>query len=162
MARSAEALFMGSHTNKIDAKGRIASPADFRKALDLDAFNGFYCTPSLYGPHLDCGGPSYIRGLQAMIGALDPFDPDRIALEEAMIGRTRPVAFDADGRFILPQVLRNHAGLVEQAHFIGLGEKFQIRSADEADVQLAGVLERARGALHKLKNPAPSASVESS
>ncbi|HXI87170.1 MAG TPA: hypothetical protein VNH64_06900, partial [Parvularculaceae bacterium] len=91
MARSAEALFLGSHINKIDAKGRIAAPSDFRKALDLDAFNGFFCLPSLIGPWLDCGGGDYIERLKAMIIALDPFDPDRTALHEALIGEARRI-----------------------------------------------------------------------
>lgn len=154
MLRSAEALFLGFHFNKIDVKGRIAAPADYRRALDLKAFNGFYCVPSLVGPYLDCGGGGYILGLQAMIAALDPYDPDRAALEEALIGRSRPVPFDGDGRFILPQPLRDHARLEERVFFVGRGETFQIRSADAAEAQMADAAERARGALAKLKNPA--------
>ncbi|MGE0409581.1 MAG: division/cell wall cluster transcriptional repressor MraZ [Amphiplicatus sp.] len=154
MLRSAEALFLGSHLNKIDAKGRIAAPADFRRALDLKAFHGFYCTPSLLGPFLDCGGGDYILGLKDMIAALDPFDPDRAALEEALIGRSRQIPFDGDGRFILPQPLRDHVKLDERAFFIGFGETFQIRSAEEAEARMSEAAERARAALGKLRNPA--------
>lgn len=154
MLRSAEALFLGSHINKIDAKGRIAAPADFRKALDLKAFNGFFCTPSLTGPYLDCGGGDLIERLQAMIAALDPYDPDREALNEALLGEGRRVPFDSDGRFILPQHLRDHARLDGQVYFVGLGDSFQIRSAEGAEERKAAVAERARAALSKLKNPA--------
>jgi MraZ protein len=153
MVRSAEALFLGVHTNKIDAKGRIAAPADFRRALDLTRFNGFFCVPSLLGPMLDCGGADYIETLRAMIDALDPFDPDRTDLQEALIGQARKVMFDGDGRFILPALLRDHAGLDDQAFFIGLGESFQIWGADGAEARLAAAAGRARGALKKLRNP---------
>ncbi|MEE2693059.1 MAG: division/cell wall cluster transcriptional repressor MraZ [Pseudomonadota bacterium] len=155
MLRSAEALFLGSHINKIDAKGRIAAPADFRRALDLDRYNGFYCVPSLIGPWLDCGGTDYIEGLIAMISALDPYDPDRADLEDSLIGRSRPVPFDGDGRFILPQPLRDHAGLDDRALLIGRGETFQIRRADGAEEHLSAAAERAKNALRKLRNPAP-------
>ena len=67
MARAPEASFLGRHINKIDAKGRIAAPADFRKALDLARFNGFFAIPSLEGEHLDCGGGAYIAKLKASI-----------------------------------------------------------------------------------------------
>lgn len=154
MLRSAEALFLGSHINKIDAKGRIAAPADFRKALDLKAFNGFFCTPSLTGPHLDCGGGDFIERLQAMISALDPYDPDREALYEALLGEGRRIPFDADGRFILPQHLRDHARLDGQAYLVGLGDTFQIRSADGAEARKSDIADRARAALSRLKNPA--------
>ncbi|MBB5519244.1 division/cell wall cluster transcriptional repressor MraZ [Amphiplicatus metriothermophilus] len=155
MLRSAETLFLGSHINKVDAKGRIAAPADFRRALKLDAFNGFYCVPSLLGPYLDCGGANFIENLQAMIAALDPYDPDRAALQETLIGQARPIPFDGDGRFILPQPLREHARIGERALLMGCGETFQIRDAQGAEERLAAATERARRALGKLRNPPP-------
>jgi|FLYL01.1.fsa_nt_gi MraZ protein len=153
MLRSAETLFLGSHINKVDAKGRIAAPADFRRALKLDSFNGFYCVPSLRGPFLECGGADFIENLQAMIAALDPFDPDRADLQEALIGQARPIPFDGDGRFILPQPLREHAGIGERVLLMGCGEIFQIRDAQGAAERLAAAAERARKALGKLRNP---------
>lgn len=153
MLRPAEALFLGRHINKIDAKGRIAAPAEFRRALKLETFNGFFCVPSLTGPSLDCGGADFIEALQAMISALDPFDQDRIDLQEALIGQARPVPFDGDGRFILPQLLREHACLDGEALFIGCGDTFQVRSAKGAEERLAEASERARAALSRLRNP---------
>ena len=153
MARSAAASFLGSHTNRIDAKGRVAAPADFRKALDLTAFNGFFCVPSLDGGAIDCGGPDFIEGLKAMISALDPFDDGRILLEEELLGRARPISFDADGRFILPKELREHAGIDGEAFFIGLGEKFQIRKPAEGQAPSEERKARAKAALARLRNP---------
>lgn len=151
--RSAEALFTGSQTARIDAKGRIAAPAEFRRALDTKRCNGFYCTPALDSAHLDCGGPDFIERLQAMIGALEPYDCDRADLEEALIGRARLVPLDADGRFILPQPLKDYAGLSESVFFIGLGGRFQIRDGEGAEAHMKAVATRAAAASHKLKNP---------
>ncbi len=144
---------MGSQTAKIDPKGRIAAPADFRRALDCKRFNGFWCMPALDGPRLNCGGADYIEGLQAMIAALDPYDPDRADLQEALIGQSRQIPFDADGRFILPQPLKDYAGLSDRVFFIGLGDHFQIRIADGAEQKLRDAATRAATAVHKLKNP---------
>lgn len=153
MRRSADALFMGCHTNKVDTKGRIAAPADFRRALKLESFCGFYCVPSLVGPYLDAGGADFIEAFQQMIAALDPFDPDRIDLQESLIGQARPVPFDGDGRFILPKPLRDYAGIGENAFFIGCGATFQIRNAEGAEERIDAARERARKALSRLKNP---------
>ena len=158
MLRSAaETLFLGSHINRIDAKGRIAAPADFRRALDLESFNGFFCLPSLRGPFIDCGGRDYIASLQSMVVELDPFDPDREALQEWFTAETRRVSFDADGRFILPPHLREHARLEDSAYFVGLGASFQIRSGEGAEARKNEIAERARAALSRLRNPAPPA-----
>jgi MraZ protein len=160
MLRSAETLFLGSHINRIDAKGRIAAPADFRRALDLDAFNGFFCLPSLRGPFLECGGGDYVTDLQRMVAALDPFDPDREALHEWFSAEARRIPFDGDGRFILPPHLREHARLEDSAYFVGLGEMFQIRSGEGVEARKADIAERARAALSRLRNPAPAPAVE--
>lgn len=157
MLRPAEALFLGRHTNKIDSKGRIAAPAEFRRALKNETFNGFFCTPSLVGPYLECGGSDFIESLQAMISALDPFDQDRLDLQEAVIGQARAISFDGDGRFIIPQPLRDHARLEDQALFIGCGNIFQLRSAAGAEQRLAEAAKRAKAALVRLRNPSPAA-----
>ncbi len=153
MFRPAEALFLGRHINKIDAKGRIAAPAEFRRAMKLESFNGFFCAPSLVGPWLDCGGADFIEALQAMISELNPFEQDRMDLQEALIGQARAIPFDGDGRFILPQPLREHVRLDGEALFIGCGAVFQVRSAEGAEERLAEAAKRARAALSRLKNP---------
>lgn len=149
---SAEALFMGSQTARVDAKGRIAAPADFRRALDLKRFNGFVATPNLDAPYLDCAGHDYFDRLNDMIMALPPFDPDRADLQEALIGRARTIQFDADGRFILPPPLKDYAGIGDSVYFIGLGEKFQIRTGEGAEARMNEVAARAAAAAHKLQN----------
>ena len=137
MLRPAEALFLGSHTNRIDAKGRIATPADFRKALDTDAFNGFVCVPSLTGPYLDCGGFDLLARLQAEIDEMDPDDPERDAKEIAVMGRARKLTFDKDGRIILPKVFVEHANLEGEACFVGRGSYFQLWNVADVEKRFA-------------------------
>ncbi len=156
MLRSAEALFLGSHTNKIDAKGRIATPADFRKALDLDAFNGFFCIPSLTGPFIDCGGLDLLARMKTRIDGMDPYDPDREAMEIALMGRARKLPFDKDGRTILPKPLIDHAGLDGEACFVGRGDFFQIWNASEIEERFAQAEKRAQEARFSLKDRARS------
>lgn len=156
MLRSAENSFVGSHTNRIDGKGRVAAPADFRRALDLARFNGFFCIPSLEGPFLECGGPDYIEWLKRMIAPLPPFDPRRRAIQRQVIGAARPISFDADGRFILPEPMRAHASLEGEAYFIGVGDTFQIWRPDRAAAQNEELADIALEALLSLGAPGSS------
>lgn len=151
--RSPETSFLGSHINKIDAKGRVAAPADFRRALEADPIRGFYCLPSLRGPYLECGGGDLITFFKEMIGELQPFEEDREELEAHLLGQVRALAFDTEGRVVIPEPLRMHAALTERALFQGRGETFWILSAEGAEERLAASRDRARAALQRLRNP---------
>ena len=153
MLRSAGTLFLGSHTNKIDAKGRIATPADFRKALDLEEFSGFVCMPSLTGPYLDCGGFDLLDRLQARIDQMDPFDPGRDAMEIAIMGRSRKLPLDKDGRTILPKTFLDHADLEGEATFVGRGSYFQIWNSKVVEERFEEAEKRAQEARFGVRNP---------
>lgn len=156
MRRGAETLFFGSYTNKIDAKGRLATPALFRRALDLERVNAIYCIPSTDEPCLDCGGVDYIETLMASITALDPFSKERRSLERTVTARTSVVALDKEGRINLPEHLLGHVRLNGKALFAGLGHSFQIWNPDEF-AAIVPVEEKIAGAAKlSLRNPTPS------
>jgi MraZ protein len=138
----------------LDAKGRVAAPADFRRALDGDPIRGFYCLPSLRGPYLECGGGDFISYIKEMMrDNLDPFDPDRDALETHVIAKIRSLPFDTEGRVVIPEQFREHARLAERVIFQGRGETFTIMPAEGAEERDAATLERAKAALLRLRNP---------
>ncbi len=153
--RSPETSFLGSHINRIDAKGRVAAPADFRRALEGDPIRGFYCLPSLRGAFLECGGGDLISFFKEMINELQPFEEDREALEEHLIGQMRSLPFDTEGRVVIPEPLRLYANLSERVLFQGRGEFFFIMPAENAEERLAATRERARAALQRLRTPKP-------
>jgi MraZ protein len=148
MSRSAETSFLGSHVNKLDAKGRVAVPADYRRALEGDPVKGFFCLPSLKGDFLECGGGDFVSRLKAWIEPLPFYSDERELLEEQLLGQMRALAFDTEGRVVLPEQFRSHARLTDHAHFIGRGESFIIQATPE---DLAAVDRRRRAALDVLR-----------
>lgn len=159
MRRGAETLFFGSYTNKIDAKGRLATPALFRRALDLERVNAIYCIPSSEEPCLECGGVDYIESLMASIAALDPFSKERRSLERTITARTCVVSLDKEGRVVLPKRLRDHARLDGEAMFAGLGHSFQIWNPAEFEKTSAEEEIFASDAKLSLRNPSPAGEV---
>lgn len=153
MRRGAGARFFGSYTNKIDAKGRLATPAAFRRVLDLAAENVIYCLPSTDEPCLECGGADYIDYLLAMIEDLDPYSEKRIALERALATQMTPVTTDTEGRINLPEELRNHAKLNGQALFAGHIRSFQIWNPELFAAPLDEAKKIAAEAKRSLRNP---------
>jgi MraZ protein len=123
--------FVSTFTNRIDAKGRISVPAPFRAVLERDRYAvggtaGIYCYPSLDAPALDAGGERLARKIDALLGALPDYSDERDELSVALYGDVHVLGIDGDGRVILPQSLRAHAGLKAEVTFVGLGDKFQI------------------------------------
>ena len=153
MRRGAGARFFGSYVNKIDAKGRLATPAAFRRVLDLASENVIYCIPSTYEPCIECGGADYIDNLMAMIEGLDPYSPKRIALERAVATQMNPIAPDGEGRINLPDDLRRHAQLNGHALFAGHIRSFQIWNPDVFSTALDEAKKIASDAKLSLRNP---------
>lgn len=153
MRRGAGARFFGSYVNKIDAKGRLATPAVFRRVIDLAAENVIYCLPSTEEPCLECGGAEYIDYLMEMIEDLDPYSEKRVALERAIATQMTPVNTDPEGRINLPEDLRKHAQLDGQALFAGHIRSFQIWNPELFTGPLDEAKKIANDAKRSLRNP---------
>ncbi len=156
MRRGAETLFLGSFVNKIDVKGRLATPARFRRVLDLERGGSIYCIPSTDENCLDCGGAFYIETLMASISALDPFSAKRRSLERTVTARVVELGLDKEGRIVLPQKLRESALLDGKALFAGLGASFQIWNPDEFQKISAEQEKITAEAKLSLRNPTPA------
>lgn len=133
MRRDAETLFLGSFVNKIDAKGRLATPARFRRVLELEKATTVYVIPSPDEPCLEVGGPAYIESLTQSIMTLPRFSDERMLLQKRLTGKTLSLSMDSEGRFILPKELRDHARLNGEAAFSGQMDFFQIWSPEGLD-----------------------------
>jgi MraZ protein len=123
--------FVSTFTNKIDAKGRVSIPAPFRAVLERDGYKGggaggIYCYPSLDAPAIDAGGERLAQKIDRLLSGLPDYSDERDELSVALYGDVQVVAIDGDGRIVLPEGLRAHAGLQGTVTFVGLGDKFQI------------------------------------
>jgi MraZ protein len=135
--------YVSTFTNKIDAKGRVSVPAPFRLVLERDGYSsaaggagpaagssggggGIYCYPSLDSAAIDAGGERLARKIDALLANLADYSDERDELSVALYGDVQVLNVDPDGRIVLPESLRAHAGLTNQVTFVGLGDKFQI------------------------------------
>ncbi|WP_425409536.1 division/cell wall cluster transcriptional repressor MraZ [Hyphococcus sp.] len=156
MRRAAGARFFGSYVNKIDAKGRLATPALFRRALGMPEENVIYCAPSTEEPCIECGGADYIDNLMEMIDQLDPFSPRRVSLERIFATQMTPLSADKEGRINLPDALRKHAKLDGEALFAGHVRSFQIWNPEIFAEALEEAKKISSEARLSLRNPAPA------
>jgi MraZ protein len=119
--------FVSTFQNKIDSKGRVSVPASYRTVLERAGYaGGIYCYPSLDAPALDAGGQSLAQKIDDLLNDLAPYSDERDELSVALYGEVHVLTLDQDGRIVLPEVLRAHAGLSTHVTFVGLGQKFQM------------------------------------
>ena len=121
------ALFTGHTVNKVDRKGRVSVPANFRNELAKLSFPGVIVYPSPEGlPALDGAGIDWLENLSANFGSANPFAPKLPKSRMALFGQVERLNFDPEGRVILTRELMDHANISDAAAFIGMGETFQI------------------------------------
>src|ERR1700729_1484158 len=118
--------FVSHYVLRLDAKGRVSVPASFRAVLGRDGFDGLYCYPTLDNPALDAGGNALLAEIERLIGDFPPYSDDREQFSVALYGPSEALKLHGEGRVILTDRLKEHAGIPEAAPFVGLGHKFQI------------------------------------
>jgi len=124
-------LFLSTYQNKIDKKGRVSVPASFRGALTKAAgkeedFSGIVAYGSFINRCIEACGIDRIRKLSGRIELLDPFSEERDAFATTILGGSQQLAFDGEGRVMLPESLMTLAQLSDMAVFVGKGETFEI------------------------------------
>ncbi|MGL4637423.1 MAG: division/cell wall cluster transcriptional repressor MraZ [Beijerinckiaceae bacterium] len=118
--------FVSQYTNKLDAKGRVSIPAPYRTLLAKDGFEGLYMHPTLDFPALDCGGHALLAEIDGLLARLPQFSEERDFFSTALLGASQIVKMDAEGRFVLTDMIREAAGITDTVTFVGQGHKFQI------------------------------------
>ena len=140
------ALFLSTHINKVDRKGRVSVPAAFRLALAELSFSGIVVFPAIHSRALEGSGIDRLEELSARVDALPEFSEERDALA-SIFADAQPLPFDSEGRIMLPPELCEHAGIVLEggAAFVGQGRTFQIWEPRRFEEHQAGRRAKARG-----------------
>ena len=136
--------FVSHFTNRLDAKGRVSIPAQYRSILASDGFEGLYTHPSLDAPALDCGGGGFVQEIDDLLQRFPPFSEERDALATALLGTCEILKVDTEGRVILTDPLKAFAGITTEAAFVGQGRKFQIWEPGRFRAHLEEAKARAR------------------
>ena len=119
-------MFLSSHENKIDKKGRVSVPAAFRSYLTTLGYNGFISYPSFSNPALECCTQDRIEKLSDSIDTLNPFEEKRDYFATAVLSESLNLVFDTEGRVQFSKKILNFAKIKSDVLFVGLGKTFQV------------------------------------
>ena len=142
--------FVSNATLRLDSKGRVSIPAPFRSVLSRDGFDGLYCYPALNRPAIDAGGNALMSEIEALIGRFPPYSDEREQFATALYGTSETLKIDGEGRVVLSEPLKAHAGIADAVAFVGLGHKFQIWEPGRFRNELAEATEKVRALKRQL------------
>ncbi len=143
-ARGEMDRFVSHYMLRLDAKGRVSVPASFRAVLARDGFDGLYCYPALDRPALDAGGNALLAEIELLLAGFSPFSDQREQFSLALYGPSETLKIDGEGRVVLTDALKTHAGIADAATFVGLGHKFRIWEPGRFRAELAEATEKVR------------------
>ncbi len=118
-------MFYGEYTHGLDTKGRLILPARFREVAKENSIDRFFVT----------------RGLDRCIFMFSEFEWRLIeqkfknqsftkeqarSFNRMFFAGATDVLPDKQGRFIVPQNLKEHAGIKDQAVIIGVSNRIEI------------------------------------
>lgn len=132
-------LFMDTVVNKVDAKGRVSLPADYR-AIVKDTSSEIVCYRSLSAPCVEgCLEDLLDKLATDMENSLDFFSQEQDDISNLVFGDAKRYPFDSTGRIMLSEKLLTHAQITDSAVFVGKGRKFQIWNPENWDKEEARI-----------------------
>src|SRR5512135_2079230 len=120
--------FTGSFTFKVDKKGRISVPAEYRAILSAQADGeaGILAFPWFDYRAIRACGPELMEQIAASRSPTAVFE--NAPVDSALISAADMVhlPFDGEGRVVLPRELADHAGITDSATLVGQVNYFEI------------------------------------
>jgi transcriptional regulator MraZ len=114
-------VLLGTHTRKVDAKGRVTIPAAFRKTLEEGRF-AIAPDPE----QDDCLLGFDVSDLETEAGS----SPEAVRRRRVMLSNAVTLEPDSNGRVVLPTVLRDFARIEQNVVFVGFGDSFRIHRSE--------------------------------
>jgi len=157
------ALFIGTHQNKLDAKGRVSIPAQFRSVLKKMSHAGegapvatMYLRPSHQNACIEGWTELGFEALSAPVAeGYNLFSPEHEDFVLALFGDACLMDTDKEGRIMLPDALLAHAGLTDGVVFIGTRNTFQIWEPAAGARRLVEAKENTKAAGFTVRTAAP-------
>jgi MraZ protein len=121
--------FRGINNISIDAKGRMAMPARYRERLLESCGGRLVVTVDRDHCLLVYPLPEW-EIIETKLVQLPSLNKQARLLQRLLIGHATELEMDAQGRILLPSILRDYAGVSKKAVLIGQGKKFEIWDED--------------------------------
>jgi MraZ protein len=122
-------MFRGNHPTRVDEKGRLKVPAEFKRVIDEKYAQRFYIT-SLDGIVAQIYPFEEWERIEQKLAALSTYNPTK----KKFLNRTnyygQVVEMDGQGRLLVPQILRESAQIRGEVAVLGHLTFLEVRNLE--------------------------------
>jgi MraZ protein len=111
-------MFRGNHPTRVDEKGRLKVPAEFKRVIDEKYGAQFYIT-SLDGKVAQVYPFEEWERIEQKLASLSTFNPTKKKFLDRVNYYGQMVEMDAQGRVLIPQLLRDNAQIKGEVAVLG-------------------------------------------
>lgn len=123
-------MFRGANAINLDAKGRLAMPARYRDRV-LELCQGqLIATIALEERCLWIYPMPAWNKVEEQLRVAPNMNPAVKRLNRLLVGNANEIELDSNGRFVVPPMLREHAGLDKKVVLVGQLDKFELWSEE--------------------------------
>ncbi|GAC1355763.1 MAG: division/cell wall cluster transcriptional repressor MraZ [Acidobacteriaceae bacterium] len=129
-------MFRGNHPTRVDEKGRLKLPADFRSLLEGDAETKqvFYIT-SKDGERAELWPIRAWEEIEANLAKIPSTSPAKRKFLDVTNYYGQMAEMDGQGRLLLPQILRDKAGLTADVVVYGAQTYLEVLNRPQVEKQ---------------------------
>ena len=124
-------MFKGQFEHGLDAKGRVALPAAFRRDLAEQGDELLVLTPHIQAPCLVAYPQSEWLAFEAKVANLSQFDASATQLRRLVVGRAQDCPLDKAGRILIPSSLRKVGAITKELVWVGQLRWIEIWSPEQ-------------------------------
>jgi MraZ protein len=122
-------MFRGNHPTRVDEKGRLKVPAEFKRVIDEKYSNQFYIT-SLDGKVAQLYPFEEWERIEQKLAALSTYNPTKKKFLARVNYWGQTVEMDGQGRLLMPQLLRDSAQIKGEVAVTGNLTFLEVRNLE--------------------------------
>src|ERR1700758_3093349 len=128
-------MFRGNHPTRVDEKGRLKIPAEFKRVIDEKYSPQFYIT-SLDGKVGQVYPFEEWERIEQKLAGLSTFNPTKKKFLDRVNYYGQVVEMDGQGRLLVPQLLREAAQLKGEVAVLGNLTYLEVRNLEALDKEI--------------------------
>ncbi len=122
-------MFRGNHPTRVDEKGRLKLPAEFKRAIDEQYGTQFYIT-SRDGKSAEIYPFEEWKKIEEKLATVSNFNPAKKKFLDRVNYYGQVVEMDSQGRVLVPQLLRESAEVKGDVLVFGNLTFLEVRNAE--------------------------------